>query len=140
MGYLSSRKYPAQIAFSWSGERFEGSRDFLEGEIFHAFLPDGQRMEVYIVTSSLGAVRIRQRAAKYGLADRIEQMLIVLPAPPAAQAEAELTTDMDLTDLPKLLYDRLGMKIVNHDGGHKGAIVKLFHYVADLLSQLLNSH
>lgn len=123
MGYLSSRKYPAQIAFSWSGEHFEGSRDFLEGEIFHAFLPDGQRMEVYIVTSSLGAARIRQRAAKYGLGDRIEQMLIVLPAStatPQAGSEGALTTDMDLSDLPKLLHDRLGMKIINHDGGHKG--------------------
>lgn len=53
MGYLSSRKYPAQIAFSWSGEHFEGSHDFLEGEIFHAFLPDGQRMEVYIISESM---------------------------------------------------------------------------------------
>ena len=53
MGYLSSRKYPAQIAFSWSGEHFEGSRDFLEGEIFHAFLPDGQRMEVNVISESM---------------------------------------------------------------------------------------
>ena len=75
---------------------------------------------MYIVTSSLGAARIRQRAAKVGLADRIEQMLIVLPASTVAQSEDDLTTDMDLSGLPKLLHDRLGMKIVNHDGGHKG--------------------
>lgn len=29
--------------------------------------------------------------------------------------------DIELTDLSKLLHDRLAMKIVNRDGGHKGA-------------------
>ena len=117
LGYLSDRKYPAQIAFTWSGEHFEGSRDFLEGRIFHDTLPDGRPMEVYIITSSLGATRIRQRAAKYGLEDRIEQILIV--SSPASDL-GQFTTNIDLAALPTILHDKLGMKIVNHDGGHKG--------------------
>jgi hypothetical protein len=30
LGYLSSRRYPAQIIFTWSGEHYAGSPDFLE--------------------------------------------------------------------------------------------------------------
>lgn len=115
LGYLSSRTYPAQIAFTWSGEHFTGSHDFLEGRIFHETLPDGRPIEAYIVTSAAGARRIRQRAPSYGLEARIEDMLIVL-SPPGD----EDSTEIDLGRLPQLLFDKYDMRIVDHDGGQKG--------------------
>lgn len=118
-GYLSDRKYPAQIVFTWTGLKYDNSRDFLEGAIFTKKHPDGSDMEVYIMTSELGASRIRSRCALYGLQDRIENMLIVLPPTQRKLGEGELSEDIDLTVIPQLLYEKYNMKIVNHDGGHK---------------------
>jgi hypothetical protein len=68
---------------------------------------------------------VRRQAATglYGdvVKNNIESMLIILPpSSPPLSNEAELSLEMDLTVLPKLLHDRFGMIIVNHDGGHSG--------------------
>jgi hypothetical protein len=109
-GYLSSRKYPAQVVFTWTGLKYDNSPDFLDAAIFHRKHPDGTPIEVYIITSQLGAERIRSRCQD----ERLEDMLIILP-PKAGQPN----DTVDLTDLPKIFYEKYGMKICNHDGGHK---------------------
>ncbi len=114
LGYLSPRRrYPAQIIITNTGRRHDNSPDFLEGHVFTAKHPTGEPLEVYILTTEIGAARVRERAADFGLADRITDMLIVLPSLPN-QPER-----MDLTSLPSLLFQRYEMKIVNHDGGQK---------------------
>jgi hypothetical protein len=57
----------------------------------------------------------------------MDDMLIVLPPNPSMQLE------LDFTVVPKLLFDRYGMRIVNHDGGHR---VLLEFSRAGALSQL----
>lgn len=118
MGYLSSRRYPAQIVFTYSGLQFENAPDFLQGRIFHDYLPTGERMETYIITSELGAIRIRERAHLHDLQDRIEEMLITLP-PPSHSTTARPNCEIDLSPIPTLLYKRYNIKLVNHDGGQK---------------------
>lgn len=117
-GYLSKRKYPAQIIFTWTGLHYDGSPDFLQGSLFTKKHPDGTEIEVYIMTSELGASRIRERCGLYNLQDRIEKMLIVVP-PATASETGELSSSIDLNLVPKILYEQYDMKIVNHDGGHK---------------------
>eukprot|EP01033_Poteriospumella_lacustris_P002543 gene2542-1846_t len=119
MGYLSARKYPAQIIFTASGMNFENSPDFLEGALFTKKHPDGSDIEVYIITSQLGAARIRERCAKFNLTDRIDKMLIVIPPHADKAAPGELSVDMDISVIPKILFDEYDMKVVNHDGGQK---------------------
>jgi hypothetical protein len=116
LGFLSDREYPAQVAVTWSGEMKDARHDFLADSIFHGFLPNGKRKEVYIVTSELGARNIRQRAAKFNLQDRMNEILIVLPPEDNSSADKQGAT-MDLSGLPKLLFDRLNIRIANHDGG-----------------------
>jgi hypothetical protein len=109
LGYLSpSREYPANIVVSQSGK--ETTPDLLEGRIFHDTLPNGKPMEAYIVTCESGAEKIRARAHRYGLADRIDDILMVLsdPADP---------TKIDLKALPEHTYKKYGMRMINHDGG-----------------------
>lgn len=120
LGYLSQRKYPAQIIFTRSGAHFEGSNYFLQARMFTDKHPTGEQIEIYIVTSLLGAVRIREKAVEFGLADRIESMLVVLPPPPSsagASTHTELSSDVDVTLIPQVMHDRYGMRIINHDGG-----------------------
>lgn len=120
MGYLSSRKYPAQIIYTWSGLKYDNSPDFLEGAVFSRKHPDGSDIEVYIITTELGASRIRERSSKYNLSDRIDKILIVVPPRPGKESpEGEMQSDMDITLIPKILYQNYNMKIVNHDGGQK---------------------
>jgi len=52
-----------------------------------------------------------------GLADRIEGMLIVVP-PPSSSGDAS-SSDIDISLIPKLLYDKYDMRLIDHDGGHK---------------------
>jgi len=118
LGYLSSRKYPAQIVISYSGLKYGDSPDFLAGRIFHDCHPNGESIECYIVTSELGAQRILERSHAFNLQDRIERMLIVLP-PPCDSSTARPNTELDLTLLPSILYEKYDMKIVDHDGGQK---------------------
>lgn len=127
MGYISSRKYSALIVFTWSGVVYEGQRDFLEANVFHSTHPDGSEIEIYILTSEAGAERIRSRAHKYGLENRIDKILVVVP--PKANTDATtssttstttsdgLSTDIDISLIPKILYERFDMRVVNHDGG-----------------------
>lgn len=117
MGYLSSRKYPAQVLVTESGEHYDGCKDFLESRIFSMVHPEGDPVEVYIITSMIGAEKIRLRSSTYGLGDRIEGMLIVLSPIDAPQ-------QIDYSAIPEVLYSRYGMKLVNHDGGQ--AVLRKF--------------
>jgi hypothetical protein len=54
-----------------------------------------------------------------GLADRIEGMLIVVP-PPSSSSDGDVSSsDIDISLIPKLLYDKYDMRLIDHDGGHK---------------------
>ncbi|RYG60812.1 hypothetical protein EON64_19060, partial [archaeon] len=79
LGYLSSRVYPAQVVFSWSGEAYPAVDDFLTASIFHERHPTGERIEVYIVTTEKGALLIKERCYLFGLQERIDEILIVIP-------------------------------------------------------------
>lgn len=116
LGYLSARKYPATIVYTRSGLVFPGSKDFLEARVFSEKHPDGSEVEVLILTSEAGAQQVRLRAAAFGLADRIEDMLVVVP-PPAGEMAVGCSASMDLAQVPHILHDRFGMRLVNHDGG-----------------------
>ncbi len=116
LGVLSSRKYAALIIFTWSGISYEGQKDFLEARVFGEKRPDGSDHEIYIMTSELGASKVRERAHLFGLHGRIEEMLIVMP-PRAASPTDTLSADIDIALVPQLLHDKYGMRIVNHDGG-----------------------
>lgn len=123
---LSNRKYPAQIVVTWSGDKHNSSRDFLEGRIFKEVHPNGDPFEVYIVTSVNGANKIRSRAYLYGLEARIEDILIVL-------SPQDLPDEIDLKILPELLYHKYDMRVINHDGG-QGVLRKFAQ--AKILPQL----
>lgn len=107
-GYLSTRKYPAQIIVTQSGKPSEP--DILEASIFHETTPEGEPIEAYILTSHAGAEKIRERASKFGLESRMNDILIPL-------SSQENPAIMDLSGLPKLLYDKYDIKMANHDGG-----------------------
>jgi hypothetical protein len=110
MGYLSQRKYPAQIVVTRTGRHFPNSRYFLEARIFHDSHPNGEQFEVYIITSRNGAAEIKSKAHMYGLQDRIDDMLIIL-------SPEEAPSEIAYTQIPEYLYSKLDMKIVDHDGG-----------------------
>ena len=136
LNYLSRRMYPAQIVFTWSGERREDANDFLAGRVFHDFLPNGERVEAFIMTSQLGAQNIRARAAAFGLQDRIENMLIIVPPPQHAikyNHGSKPSNELDLSVVPRLLYEQYDIRIANHDGGQA---VLLAFAKAGALSQL----
>jgi hypothetical protein len=111
-GIISDRVYPAQIVFSFSGE-CQGERDFLDARIFRELHPNGEPFECYILTSGQGARKIRERVLTSfpHLADRIDSILIQLPPCPSGNS------DVDIGLIPKLLYEQLGVRIANHDGG-----------------------
>jgi len=108
LGYASRREYPAQIAVTRSGK--ETDPDILSASIFHEKLPDGSPIETYIVTSSTGAARLRQRSAAYGLEHRINDILITL-------SPAEKPGELELQRLPEILFRDYNIIIANHDGG-----------------------
>ncbi len=74
--------------------------------------PSGEPIEVYIVTSTNGGQRIRERVlSSYpSLIGRLDTMLIELSPP-------DQPNEIELKELPSLLYAKYDMKIVNHDGG-----------------------
>ena len=138
LGYLSSRKYPAQIIFTISGSRYPSAmHDFLEGSIFTEKHPDGSEIEVYIITSQAGALEIERRITESfpHLIHRIETMIISIP--PAVQdfdgsfldecsasecsklnsTTGSLSRDINIALIPEVLFQRFNMQIVNHDGG-----------------------
>ena len=79
--------------------------------------PTGEPIEAYILTSTNGARRLRERAMLIPhLKSRINDILIELSdGDPDAVA---------LEKLPKLLYDKYKMRIVQHDGGQR--LLRLF--------------
>lgn len=89
-------------------------------------------MEAYIITSPLGESVIRKRysdnvSAYPHLANgRLDKVLIVMGI------EGGDPSAIDLAQLPSMLYKRLGMKIVNHDGGRLVSITysssKIYHF------------
>ncbi|MEW5816037.1 MAG: hypothetical protein AB1798_11675 [Spirochaetota bacterium] len=115
IGYASPRTYPAQIVVTRSGKATDP--DLLKASIFHEHLPDGKPIEAYIVTSRQGAELLRARASKFGLGDRIEEMLIIL-SPPGEPG------NIDLKLLPEKLYNEYNIIMANHDGGAK--VLKAF--------------
>ena len=114
-GYLSSRRYPAVIVFSLSGD-CQGTTDFLAARAFTACHPDGQLIECYILTGERGAssIRSRVRSSFPHLADCIEDMLVVVPG---SQRDDQTGSAIDIASVPQLLFDRLDVRIANHDGG-----------------------
>jgi hypothetical protein len=107
-GYASNREYPAQITVSRSGKASDP--DLLSASIFHEKHPDGAPIEAYIITSIIGAEKIKIRAAQFGLEDRIDDILIIQSSPDSPE-------ELDLETLPERLYREFDMKLVNHDGG-----------------------
>jgi len=125
-GYLSDRKYPAQIVVTQSGNP-TNPRDILEAKIFHSTDPDGNPIEAYILTSETGAGRIRERAERFGLEDRMKDILIILS--PDGNPDV-----IDLQRLPEVLYgEPYNIIIANHDGG---ATVLSEFAKAGILSQM----
>lgn len=113
-GIISGRAYPAHVVVSYSGE-CQGDSDFLTARIFSAVHPNGQPFECYIITSVTGRERILERVHSTfpDLQKSIDSMLIALPTDPSGSAA------FDIGLLPKLLFERLDLRIVNHDGGQK---------------------
>jgi len=113
-GFLSSRKYPCVVVVTTSGKHFEGSKDFLEAKIFSHTHPCGEeQQECYILTSIDGAEQIRVRAEKRGFTSaQLEKMLLVA-------SPLDKPSEIDVALVPELLFSRLGVKLANHDGGHK---------------------
>lgn len=111
-GIISNREYPAQIVFSLSGD-CQGERDFLDARIFSATHPNGELFECYILTSDEGAGKIQERVLTSfpHLTDRIDNILIRIPPCPDGNS------DIDISLIPKLLFEQLGVRIANHDGG-----------------------
>ena len=109
-GVLSARRYPAQIVVSQSGEHRPPASDLFEARVFSARHPDGSPLEAYVLTSEAGAARMRPRAANYGLADRIDEILLVA-SPPGRPEE------LDIPAVPALLRKKLDIRLANHDGG-----------------------
>ena len=109
-GVLSARKYPAQIVVSQSGEHRPPANDLFAASVFKEKHPDGSPIEVYVLTSAAGAERMRGRAAAYGLAQRIDSIL--LPLSPPGKPE-----ELDIPNVPTLLRKKLDIRLANHDGG-----------------------
>ena len=108
-GLLSSRRYPAQIIVTQSGNA-GAEHDLLEARVFSALHPDGSPLESYILTSHAGAERLRSRADSFGMRDRIASILLVCS--PDGKPE-----ELDIAAVPRMLRHRLDIRIANHDGG-----------------------
>lgn len=110
LGVLSARRHPAQIVVSQSGEHRPPANDLFQARIFSANHPDGSEVEAYVLTSEAGAGRMRERMGKYRLRRPPDDMLLV--ASPAGDPET-----LDIAAVPRLLRERLDIRIANHDGG-----------------------
>ncbi len=110
LGVLSTRKWPAQIVVSQSGEHRPPANDLFQARIFSAVHPDGTPVETYVLTSEAGAARMRQRMGKYNLRQSPDDVLLV--ASPKGDPES-----LDIAAVPALLKAKLDIRIANHDGG-----------------------
>jgi hypothetical protein len=108
-GVLSARRYPAQVVVSQSGEHRPPAADIFDARVFHASHPDGSPVEAYVLTSERGAERMRPRAVARGLR-RVDELFVVA-SPPGRPEE------LDIAAVPALLFERLGIRVANHDGG-----------------------
>ncbi len=115
LGYASNREYPAQIVVTQSGKRTDP--DLLSASVFHEKLPDGSPVEAYIVTSQIGAEKIKERAEEYNLGDRIDKILITI-------SHRDNPDKLDLPKLPGILFKEYNIILANHDGGKK--VLKAF--------------
>lgn len=106
LGVLSSRRWPAQIIVSESGNA--GEIDWLQAEIFGAEHPDGSPVETHVLSSTRGASRVRERLRQNGLEQRVHVFESSSPDHPEG---------LDLTRVPQLLRRELDLRVVNHDGG-----------------------
>lgn len=112
-GYLSSRQHPAQIIISSSGLRAQNSFDFLDARVFQErHSCTSKPYECFILTSASGAEQIKTRAVMSNgwTQENIESALLVC-------SRTDTPDVIDYSAVPSLLFERLGMKIVNHDGG-----------------------
>ena len=109
-GALSrNRQCPAQIVLTHSGERHEGSADFLDARVF---LEEEQLgLECYILTSALGRDVVCARASSKGWSpERIDRTVLVC-------SRADSPATIDLQEVPSFLFARLDVRVANHDGG-----------------------
>lgn len=102
-GLLSGRRWPAQVAITAAG-----SAEVLDARIFHDRHPDGTAIEAWLLTSEAGAERLREHGRNRGL--RIDERLLVA-SPPGRPAQ------LDVAGVPRLLRDRLDVRLAEHDGG-----------------------
>jgi len=110
-GVLSTRDHPAQIVITGSGEREDAGGDILDARIFNMKHPDESPYECYILTSVLGAARLRARALTKGWShDKIDNALLIC-------SPSDNPSKINEASIPSLLFAKLGMRIVNHDGG-----------------------
>jgi len=126
MGVLSSRAYPAQVVVSQSGGHHEGAADILDADIFSRRHPDGSAIEAYVLSSEDGAQRLAERARARGLGLAIGRDILAL-SPPGQPAV------LDVQAVPRLLRERLDVRIADHDGG---AVVLSKFSAAGALTQL----
>jgi riboflavin biosynthesis pyrimidine reductase len=110
LGYLSDRRYPAQVVVSQSGEHREGTPDIFDARIFSDRHPDGSVIEVIVLSSEAGAERLRSRAVARGMGRRIDEML--LGVSPAGRPEV-----LDIARVPELLRRTRDIRFAEHDGG-----------------------
>jgi hypothetical protein len=103
-GVLSPRRFPAQVVVSRSGTGRPGEIDLLEARVFSAMHPDGSPVETVVLTSETGAGRLRARAP------HLEPLLLV--ASPPGDPDG-----LDLAAVPRLLRERLDVRLAQHDGG-----------------------
>ncbi len=109
-GVLSSRKWPAQIVVSQSGEHRPPANDLFQARVFSATHPDGTPVETYVLTSEAGAQRLRQRAGNHRLGRSVDEILVAISPP--GQPEV-----LDIANVPEALRRRFDIRIANHDGG-----------------------
>jgi hypothetical protein len=109
-GVLSSRRWPAQIVVSQSGEHRPPANDLFQARVFSALHPDGTPVETYVLTSEAGADRLRERAGQYDLGRPINEILV--PVSPPGLPEV-----LDIANVPRELRRRFDIRLANHDGG-----------------------
>ena len=107
-GFLSARRYPAQIVVTRGGPSSDPHDRVLDARFFRERHPDGSAMEAWILTSEAGEDRLRERARSRGL--QLDERLLVC-SPPGQPEE------IDAARVPELLRERLDARLVEHDGG-----------------------